>query len=51
MLDGVIKWLKKYRLAGLASATTDAKEITEELGVDPVFKSKCNQTKKGSLEL
>ena len=39
MLDGVIRWLKKYRQTGFSSAIIDAKEIAEELGVDPVFKS------------
>ena len=38
--------MKKYRQTGLASAITDAKEIAEELGVDPLFKSTCIQTKK-----
>ena len=47
MLDGAIKWLKKYRLSGFASAITDAKEVAEELGVDCVFKSTRTRTKKG----
>ena len=39
MLDSMIKWLKKYCQTGFSSAIIDAKEIGEELGVDPVFKS------------
>ena len=46
MLDGVIKWLKKYRQTGFSSAITDAKEIAEELGVDPIFKITRARTKK-----
>ena len=46
MLDGVIKWLKKYRQNGFSSAITDAKEIAEELGVDPIFKITRARTKK-----
>ena len=46
MLDGVIKWLKKYRQTGFVSAIIDAKEIAEELGVDCVFKSTRARTKK-----
>ena len=42
-----IKWLKKYHQTGLASAITDAKEIAEELGVDPLFKNTRIRTKKG----
>lgn len=46
MLDGAIKWLKKYRETGFSSAITDAKEIAEEFGVDPIFKSTRIRTKK-----
>ena len=49
MLDGVIKWLKKYRQTGFSSAITDAKEIAEEIGVDPIFKITRARTKKGIL--
>ena len=46
MLDGLIKWLKQYRLSGLTNAITDAKEIAEELGIDCVFKSTHSRMKK-----
>ena len=45
-LDGVIKWLKNYRLTGFSSAIIDAKEIAEGLGVDPVFKSTRTRARK-----
>ena len=37
MLDKIIKWLKQYRITGFSSAITDAKEIAEQLGIQPVY--------------
>ena len=50
MLDKIIKWLKQYRITGFSSAITDAKEIAEQLGIQPVFKDARSRRRKAQFD-
>jgi len=50
MLDKIIKWLKQYCITGFSSTITDAKEIAEQLGIQPVFKDARNRQRKTQFD-
>lgn len=48
-LEGLVLFFENYRINGFISAMIDAKEISLEMGIEPVFPKKRQVRRKGIL--